>query len=121
MVRPPTRQPAESPDAMSLLISPAFAQDASGFLNTATLVQFAPLALIFVVFYILLFRPQQTAQKALRATLAALKRGDRVVTGGGIVGTVQKVKDGSNEIEIEIAPTVRVTVLRETIATVLKE
>ena len=119
MVRPPTRQPGVL-DAMSLLISPAYAQDASGFLNSATLLQFAPLILIFVVFYFLLIRPQQTAQKTLRATLAALKRGDRVVTGGGIVGVVQKVRDGSNEIEVEIAPTVRVMVLRETITTVVK-
>ena len=106
---------------MSLLISPAYAQDAAGgFLNVATLTQFAPIALIFVVFYFLLIRPQQTQAKQLRATLAAIKRGDRVITAGGIIGTVQKVRDGSSEIEVEIAPTVRVTVLRETISSVVK-
>ena len=65
----------------------------------------------------------------MRAMLAALKRGDKVVTGGGILGTVQRVptvqdKDGkqvaSNEIEVEITPNLRVTVLRETITSVIK-
>ena len=48
------------------------------------------------------------------------KRGDRVVTAGGILGTVQKTREGTNEIEVEIAPNVRVTVLRETISTIVK-
>jgi preprotein translocase subunit YajC len=90
--------------------------------------QFLPLVLIFGVFYFLLIRPQQQRQKEMKRMLGALKRGDRVVTGGGIIGTVQKVgmtsgKDGkpveSNEIEVEIAPNTRVTVLRETITAVL--
>jgi preprotein translocase subunit YajC len=109
------------------LISPAYAQDVSGILGSAT--QFAPLVLIFVVFYFLLIRPQQQKQKEMRAMLVALKRGDKVVTAGGILGVVQKVpmvqnKDGqqigSGEIEVEIAPNLRVTVLRETITSVIK-
>jgi preprotein translocase subunit YajC len=109
------------------LISPAYAQDVSGYLGSAT--QFAPLVLIFAVFYFLLIRPQQQKQKEMRGMLAALKRGDKVVTGGGILGTVQRVpmvqdKDGkqiaSSEIEVEIAPNLRVTVLRETITSVIK-
>jgi preprotein translocase subunit YajC len=108
------------------LISPALAQDVSGIMGSAT--QFAPLVLIFAVFYFLLIRPQQQKQKEMRGMLAALKRGDKVVTGGGILGVVQKVpmvqgKDGkqiaSNEIEVEIAPNLRVTVLRETITSVI--
>ena len=99
-----------------MLISPAYAQDASALMANAG--QFLPLVLIFAVFYFLLIRPQQTKQKQLKATLAGLKRGDRVVTGGGIVGLVQKVKEGS-EVEVEIAPNVRVTVLRETIVAVI--
>jgi preprotein translocase subunit YajC len=99
-----------------MLINPAYAQDISGMLGSAT--QFAPLVLIFGVFYFILIRPQQQKQKELRATLAALKRGDRVVTGGGILGVVQKVRDA--EVELEIAPNVRVTVLRETINSVAK-
>ena len=101
-----------------MLISPAYAQDISGLLGPAT--QFLPLVLIFAVFYFLLIRPQQTRQKELKATLSALRRGDRVVTAGGILGTVQRVKEGSDEVEVDIAPNVRVTVLRETITTVLK-
>jgi preprotein translocase subunit YajC len=108
------------------LITPAYAQDLSGILGSAT--QFAPLVLIFAVFYFLLIRPQQQKQKEMRSMLAALKRGDKVVTGGGILGVVQRVpmvqdKDGkqivSAEIEVEIAPNLRVTVLRETIASVI--
>ena len=108
------------------LISPAYAQDISGIMGSAT--QFAPLVMIFAVFYFLLIRPQQQKQKEMRGMLAALKRGDKVVTGGGILGVVQKVpvvqdKDGkqiaSNEIEVEIAPNLRVTVLRETITSVI--
>ena len=109
------------------LITPAYAQDVSGMLGSAT--QFAPLVLIFAVFYFLLIRPQQQKQKEMKGMLSALKRGDTVVTGGGILGVVQKVpmvqdKDGkqiaSNEIEVEIAPNLRVTVLRETITSVVK-
>ena len=109
------------------IISPAYAQDASGVLSGVT--QFAPLVLIFAVFYFLLIRPQQQKQKEMRGMLAELKHGDKVVTGGGILGTVQRVpvvqdKDGkqipSNEIDVEIAPNLRVTVLRETISSVVK-
>ena len=101
-----------------MLISPAYAQDVAGLLGGAT--QFLPLVLIFGVFYFLLIRPQQTRQKELKAMLGSLRRGDRVVTGGGILGVVQKVKDGSDEIEVELAPNLRVTVLRETISSVVK-
>ena len=109
-----------------MLISPAYAQDLSGYLGSAG--QFLPLVLIFAVFYFLLIRPQQQKQKEMRGMIAALKRGDRVVTGGGILGTVQRVpmvqdKDGkqvpSSEIEVEIAPNLRVTVLRDTITSVV--
>jgi len=112
---------------MSMLISPAYAQDITGMFGSAT--QFLPLVLIFVVFYFLLIRPQQQKQKDMRSMLSQLKRGDRVVTGGGIVGTVQRVpmvadKDGkqvaSNEIEVEIAPNIRVTVMRDTISSVVR-
>jgi preprotein translocase subunit YajC len=105
-----------------MLISPAYAQDASSplaMLGGAG--QFLPLVLIFAVFYFLLIRPQQQKQKEAKAMLAALKRGDRVVTGGGFLGTVSKPpRDDEREIEVEIAPNVRVTVLRETISSVVK-
>ncbi len=101
-----------------MLISPAYAQDVAGLLGGAT--QFLPLVLIFGVFYFLLIRPQQTRAKQMKAMLLALRRGDRVVTAGGILGTVQRVKEGSDEVEVEIAPNVRVTIVRDTITTVLK-
>lgn len=105
----------------NLFIPPAHAQTASAANPLLTnVVQFAPLVLIFAVFYFLLIRPQQQRQRELRQALASLKRGDRVVTGGGIIGKVQKLREGSNEIEVEIAPNVTVTVLRETITSVLR-
>jgi preprotein translocase subunit YajC len=101
-------------------ITPAFAQSLGGGASMASLAQFAPLILIFGVFYFILIRPQQQKQKALKASLSSIKRGDRVVTAGGILGTVQKTREGTNEIEVEIAPNVRVTVLRETISSIVQ-
>ncbi len=105
-----------------MFISPAFAQTtaaAGPASSLSSLVQFAPLVLIFVVFYFLLIRPQQTQQKQLKARLSGIKRGDKVVTAGGIVGLVKKTADGANEIDVEIAPNVTVSVVRSTITTVL--
>ncbi len=101
-----------------MLISPAYAQDIGGFLGANG--QLLMLPLIFGVFYFLLIRPQQTRAKEMKAMLLALRRGDRVVTAGGILATVQRVKEGSDEIDVDIAPNVRVTVIRDTITTVLK-
>ena len=105
---------------MNWLITPAYAQVAGGAGGMSTLVQFAPIVLIFIVFYFLFFRPQQQKQKETKAMLAALRRGDRVVTAGGILATVNRVKEGTNEVEVDIAPNVRVTVLRDTISNVVK-
>ena len=102
-----------------MLISPAYAQ-ATGGLDQSALVQFLPLVLIFVVFYFLLIRPQQKKQKEHRTMLDAVRRGDRVVTGGGILGTVSKVVS-PDEVEVDLAPNVRVRVLRSTISTVLSK
>jgi preprotein translocase subunit YajC len=102
-----------------MLISPAYAQTAGGAMGELT--QFLPLILIFAVFYFLLIRPQQLKQKEIKAALSALKRGDRVVTGGGVLGVVSKPPKSAEEreIEVEIAPNVRIVVLRETIAAVI--
>ncbi len=81
------------------------------------LVTFLPLILIFVVFYFLLIRPQQKRMKEHRAMLQSLRRGDRIVTGGGIIGTITRA--GDEELTIEIADGVRVKVLRATVNTVL--
>jgi len=104
-------------------ISPAYAQAADGgvggLLTGSGLGQFLPLILIFVLFYFLMIRPQQEQQKKLKAQLAAVKKGDRVLTAGGIVGVITKSREGIAEIEVEIAPNVRVTVMRETLTSVI--
>ena len=76
-----------------------------------------PLVLIFVIFYFLMIRPQQKKMKEHQATIAAVKRGDEVVTAGGIRGKVTKVAD--DEAEVEIAPNVRVRVVKSTLSNVL--
>jgi len=104
-----------------MLISTAYAQGTglSGlFDNQSQLIQFLPLVLIFVVFYFFLIRPQQRKAKDHRATLDALRRGDRVVTGGGIIGTVVRV-DSPDEVVVDIADGVRVRVVRSTITSVV--
>ncbi len=100
-----------------MLISPAYAQG-TGLMDQSALVQFLPLVLIFVVFYFLLIRPQQKKQKDHRTMLDALRRGDRIVTGGGILGSVNRVVS-AEEVEVDIASGIRVRVLRNTIASVL--
>ena len=104
-----------------MLISTAYAQGTglSGLIdNQSALIQFLPLVLIFVVFYFLLIRPQQRKARDHRTTLDALRRGDRVVTGGGIIGTVVRV-DSSDEVVVDIADGVRVRVVRSTITSVV--
>ena len=104
-----------------MLISTAYAQgtDITGiFDNQGAMIQFLPLVLIFVVFYFLLIRPQQRKAKDHKTMLDALRRGDRVVTGGGIIGTVSRV-DNPEEVTVDIAEGVRVRVLRSTITSVL--
>ena len=102
-----------------MLITPAYAQAAAGGGDASSmLVQLAPLALIFVVFYFFLIRPQQQKARQQRSMLDAIRRGDRVVTGGGFIGTVAKVVN-NEEVLIDIADNVRVRVVRSTISQVL--
>jgi preprotein translocase subunit YajC len=82
--------------------------------------QFIPLILIFVIMYFLLIRPQQKKLKEHKAMVDALRRGDQVVTQGGLIGKVAKVKD-DNEIEVELSEGVKVRVVRSTIAQVLSK
>jgi preprotein translocase subunit YajC len=103
---------------MPMLISTAYAQGTGIFDSQSTLIQFLPLVLIFVVFYFLLIRPQQRKAKDQKAMLDALRRGDRVVTGGGIIGTVVRA-DSPEEVTVDIADGVRVRVVRSTITSVL--
>jgi len=103
---------------MPMLISTAYAQGTGIFDSQSTLIQFLPLVLIFVVFYFLLIRPQQRKAKDQKAMLDALRRGDRVVTGGGIIGMVARA-DSPEEVTVDIADGVRVRVVRSTITSVL--
>ena len=80
--------------------------------------QFIPLILIFAIMYFLLIRPQQKKVKEHQAMVEALRRGDQVVTQGGLIGKVSKVKE-DNEIEVERAEGVKVRVVKSTIAQVL--
>jgi preprotein translocase subunit YajC len=102
-----------------MLISPAYAQGMGGLFDSSNaMVQFLPLVLIFVVFYFLLIRPQQKKAKDHRGMLDSLRRGDRVVTGGGIIGTVNRVVS-NEEVEVDIASGTRVRIIRSTITNVL--
>ena len=75
--------------------------------------QFIPLILIFVIFYFFLIRPQQKKVKEHKAMVEALKRGDKVITSGGITGTVERIID-NDKIEVEIANNVKVEIIRAT-------
>lgn len=82
--------------------------------------QFVPLILIFGIMYFLLIRPQQKKAKEHQAMVAGLRRGDQIVTQGGLIGKVVKVKD-DGEVEVEIADGVKVRVVQSTIATVVSK
>lgn len=101
-----------------MFISPAYAQSSLFGDNSGTVALLGQFLLIGVVFWFFLFRPQQQKAKEHKAMLSALRRGDRVVTGGGIVGTVAKVVS-DDEVMVDIAEGTRVRVLRSTISSVL--
>ena len=82
--------------------------------------QFIPLILIFAIMYLLLIRPQQKKLKEHQAMVAALRRGDQIITQGGLIGKVSKVKD-DNEIEVELAENVKVRVVKSTVAQVISK
>ncbi|MDF0541448.1 preprotein translocase subunit YajC [Sphingobium sp. H39-3-25] len=101
-----------------MLITPALAQTAGGAATGASLIaQVAPLALIFVVFWFLLIRPQQKRVKDHKAKIDAVKKGDQVVTGGGLVGKVVRVDDVY--ADIELAPGMKVKAVKSTITDVI--
>ena len=82
--------------------------------------QFVPLILIFAIMYFLLIRPQQKKVKEHKAMVDGLRRGDQVVTAGGLIGKVVKVKD-DGELEVELADNAKVRVVQSTIATVVSK
>lgn len=101
-----------------MFVSPAYAQAAAPAAGgAAAFMQFVPLLLVFVIMYFLILRPQQRKVAQHRAMVEALKKGDSVVTQGGIIGKVVGVRD--DEVEVEIAQGVRVKVVRGTIASVV--
>lgn len=103
-----------------MFISEAYAQAAGAAPGgTDMLASFLPLVLIFVVFWFLMIRPQQKRMKEHRALVASLKKNDKVVTNGGIMGVVTKAVDGENDVEVEIAANVRVRVLRTAVSEVV--
>jgi preprotein translocase subunit YajC len=102
-----------------MFATPAYAQAAGaaqGGSTTGAIVSLLPLVLIFVVFYFLMIRPQQTRMKALQQALGAVKKNDTVVTAGGLIGKVTKVDE--SEVEIELAKDVRVRAVKATLAEV---
>ena len=100
-----------------MFVTPAYAQDAGA---ASGLISIIPFILIIVIMYFLLIRPQQKKMKEHQAMVGALRRGDQVVTQGGIIGKVVKVKE-DGEAEVEIAEGVKVRVLKATIANVISK
>jgi preprotein translocase subunit YajC len=105
-----------------MFVTQAYAQAATGAAAptggmTDILVQLAPILLLVVIFYLLIFRPQQKRVKAQQAMLSAIRRGDTVVTTGGIIGKVTKAVDGE-DLEVEIASGVKVKLVRGMISDV---
>ena len=102
-----------------MFVSPAFAQAPSMFGGGDNmLVSLLPFVLIFVIMYFLILRPQQKRQKTHQEMIKNVRRGDTVVTSGGLIGKIVKTVD-DNEIEVEIAQGVKVRVVKATIAQVL--
>ncbi len=89
-------------------------------MDIGALGQFLPLILIFAIMYFLLIRPQQKKVKEHQAMVEAVRRGDQVITQGGLIGKVSKVKD-DNEIEVEIATGVKVRVVKSTLSNVISK
>lgn len=104
-----------------MFITPAFAQAApaasAGSAGLAGAIQFLPLILIFAVFYFLLIRPQQQQAKRHRAKLMAVKKGDQVVTGGGLVGKVVRVDD--LYVDVDLGPNMKVKAVKATLSDVI--
>ncbi len=102
-----------------MFASPAYAQAAGGAAaagGTAALIGFLPYLAIFAIFYFLIIRPQQQRVKQHRAMVDAVKKGDDLITGGGIIGKAVRVTD--TEVEVDAGPNVRFVVLKSTLADV---
>jgi preprotein translocase subunit YajC len=102
------------PSPISSLLLAAAAAPSSG---TSFFIQTIPLVLVFVIFYLLMIRPQQKRMKEHQAQIMAVKKNDRVVTGGGLIGKVTKVTD--TEVEVELAQGIRVMAVKSTLTQVV--
>ena len=103
------------------MISTAFAQSAAGGAGGFSLQGLLPFVLIFIIFYFLLIRPQQKRVKQHKLMVESLKRGNKVLTAGGILGVVTKAVDGSETISVEISQGVTVELARQMISEVRGE
>ncbi|SLN57805.1 preprotein translocase subunit YajC [Aquimixticola soesokkakensis] len=103
---------------LDFIVTPAYAQAAGA--GTNPIMQFAPLIAIFAIMYFLMIRPQQKKAKEHKAMIEAVRRGDQVVTAGGLIGKVSKVKE-DGELEVEIAEGIKVRVLKGTLANVISK
>ena len=99
-----------------MFITEAFAQTDGGFGGSGAIIQFLPIILIFVIMYFLILRPQRMKARQHQEMVANLRRGDTVVTNGGLIGKVAKVED--HELLVELAEGVRVKVVRSMVAEV---
>ena len=103
-----------------MFATPAFAQATGGTAGAAGgLISFVPIILIFAIMYFLMIRPQQKKVKEHRAMVEAVRRGDQVITSGGLIGKVTKVAD--TEVEVELAPNVKVRVVKSTLSQVVSK
>ncbi|AEQ51488.1 preprotein translocase subunit YajC [Pelagibacterium halotolerans] len=100
-----------------MFVTPAFAQGAAAPSGMDFISSFVPIILLIAIFWFLIFRPQQKRMKTHQAMLAAVKRGDTIVTNGGVVGKVTKAVDGE-DLEVEIATGVKIKVVRSMISDV---
>ena len=100
------------------MISDAFAQSAAGGAGGFSIQGLLPFVLIFIIFYFLLIRPQQKRVKQHKLMVANLKRGNKVLTAGGIFGVVSKAMDGSETVSVEIASGITVEIARTMISEV---
>lgn len=100
-----------------MFVTPAYAQSALGGGGGEILMSILPFLLIFVIMYFLIIRPQRTQMKKREEMLKNVRRGDQVITGGGVIGKVSKVIDDT-ELEVEIADGVKVRLVRSLIADV---
>lgn len=102
-----------------MFVTDAYAQAAGATTGSADIIMsILPFILIFIVMYFLIIRPQRAQLKSREAALTAIRKGDTVILGGGIVGKVTKVADGAADVEVEIATGVKISAIRSMIAEV---